>query len=349
MKSQRMTRHWTELSAYMDGQLPEKAAAHLEKRLSRDSALRAEYEDLLRTRKMLRSLPKRRVPRNFTLTPDMVRAPRRQRASFLVPALRISSSFAAVMLVLTFAAELMGGMPKLGTMAQESAPMPAMEMLAEEPAADMLMEEYAEETEEEPMILLWDEQPAPGIGGAQNLPADGLGGGLPSEEVPLAESMVEGEAMPMEETAPAAEAVEEPAAEAPMHAAETEEEIPMAMEAPAEEVPESVNAAPPATATAPPSGTERAVVEEEPPMEKALTDESHDGAVPDAAEDSVILGIPPEEEQGQIQPSEPPAPLPDPMPIERGGMSPRRWLQVGLGAFAVIAMLVSFLIPRKRR
>ena len=86
MRSQHVTRHWTELSAYIDGQLPANKAARLEKRLSRDSALRAEYEDLLRMRKMLRGLPRRRVPRNFTLTPDMVRAPRRQRKGFLVPA-----------------------------------------------------------------------------------------------------------------------------------------------------------------------------------------------------------------------------------------------------------------------
>ena len=127
-------------------------------------------------------------------------------------------------------------------------------------------------------------------------------------------------------------------------AAEIEEEAPEAMEM---EAPEAVNAAPPATATAAPLGTERAAVEEETPMEKALTDEAHDGEMPDTAEDSVILGIPPEEEQGQIQATEPPAPAP--IPVESGRMPARRWLQVGLGAFAVVAMLVSFLIPRKRR
>jgi hypothetical protein len=141
-----------------------------------------------------------------------------------------------------------------------------------------------------------------------------------------------------------------------MPAAEAEEEAPMAMEVPIEEAPagpaeepaEALNAVPLATATPAPAGTMRAEAEEEPPNEKALTDESHDGAMPDTAEDSVILGIPPEEEQGQIQPSEPPAPAPVTLPEETRGMSPRRWLQIGLGAFAVLAMLVSLLIPRKR-
>jgi hypothetical protein len=331
MKTQPTTRHWTELSAYMDGQLPPKVAARLEKRLSRDSKLHAEYEDLLRMRKMLRSLPPRRVPRNFTLTPDMVRAPRRHRRGFLVPALRISSSFAAFMLVLTFAADFMGNMTKLGTMAQESTPMPAMEMMLEEVPADMAVEEYTAEAEEEPMILLWDEQPEPGLGGGQ----------VPAEEAPMADTVAEGEAMPMEESAPAAEA--------PI-LAEAEEAPPaMAMEVPAEEAPEAVNAVPPATATAP-LGTERAIIEEEAPMEKAVTtDETHEEQALDTGEDSVILGIPPEEEQGQIQVIEPPTPVPDPIPVERGLMPVRRWLQIGLAVFAVVAMLISFLIPRKRR
>ena len=37
-----------------------------------------------------------------------------------------------------------------------------------------------------------------------------------------------------------------------------------------------------------------------------------------------------------------------PPPEQRGGMPARRWLQIGLGAFAVTAMLISFLIPRKK-
>lgn len=329
MKSQPITRRWTELSAYMDGQLPENKAARLEKRLSRDSELRAEYEDLQRTRKMLRGLPPRRVPRNFTLTPDMVRAPRRRRSGFLVPALRFSSSFAAFMLVLTFALDFMGSTLKMGTMAQDAAPAPAMEMMMEEAPAEMA-------ADEEPMILLWDEQPEPGL-------ASGIATG---EEAPMADAASEGEAlaeaMPMEEAAPAAEA--------PMPAAEAEEETVLAMEvpaAPAEEAP-AANAAQPVTPTAAPLGTERVAAEEEAPLEKAFTaDEAHDSETIDTAEDSIILGIPPEEEQGQIQITEPPTTAP--LLEQRGFMPARRWLQIGLGIFAIVAMLISFLIPRKRR
>jgi hypothetical protein len=329
MKSQRITRHWIELSAYMDGQLPANKAARLEKRLSADSALRAEYEDLLRTRRMLRGLPKRRVPRNFTLTPDMVRAPHRKIFNFLVPALRFSSSAAALMLALTFALEFMGGGPLMAKMAQDAAPAPAMEMM---------MEEAPAEAAEEPMILLWDEQPEPGLGGGIAPEVDGLGGGPQGEILEGDEAMAE--AMPMEESAPAAEV--------PMPAAEAEEEAPaaMAMEAPAEEAP-AANAVPQASPTAAPLGTERAAAEEEAPVEKTFADETHEAEAPDTGSaDSIILGIPPEEEQGQIQVTEPPIPAPLPEGQER--MPVRRWLQISLGAFAVVAMLISFLIPRKR-
>jgi len=328
MKSQKITRHWTELSAYIDGQLPANKAARLEKRLSSDSALRVEYQDLLRTRKMLRSLPKRRVPRNFTLTPDMVRAPRRRIFSFLVPMLRFSSSAAALMLALTFAFEFMGGAPLMAKMAQDAAPAPAMEMMMEAPPA---------EAAEEPMILLWGEQTGPGLGGGIAPEANGMGG-APQGEVPLADAAPELETMVMEEAAPAAEAL--PMAEAPMPSAaeEVERALPpdegeAAMEAPAANALSADTPAPMGTAVV----EAEAAPLEEAAAEKVYTEESAD---------SIILGIPPEDEQGQIQQTTPPmtAPLPEP----RGGIPARRWLQVGLGAFAIVAMLVSFLIPRKR-
>ncbi|MDX9864297.1 MAG: hypothetical protein RBT34_05760 [Anaerolineaceae bacterium] len=298
MKWKRTTRHWTELSAYLDGQLAPKKAARLQQRLSRDAALQAEYEDLLRTRAMLRSLPKRRVPRNFTLTPDMVRAPRRQKPGFFVPVLRFSSSAAALMLMLTFAFELIGGAPLMTQTAQDAAP--AMEMILENAPAETAADEG-------PMILVWGKQTVPGLGGEMATEMEGLGGG-PQGDIPLADAAPEMETMVMEEAAPAI-------AEAPMPAA-AEEEIARAM---------------------PSDEAEGAPLEEAAVAEKAYTAGS---------EDAVILGIPPEEEQGQIQQTAPP--IPAPLPERREGMPSLRWLQVGLGTFALGAMLVSFLIPRKR-
>ncbi len=213
---------------------------------------------------MLRGLPKRRVPRNFTLTPDMVRAPRRRIFSFLVPTLRFSSSAAALMLALTFALEFMGGGPLMAKMAQDAAPAPAMEMM---------MEEAPAEAAEEPMILLWDEQPEPGLGGGIAPEADGLGGG-PQGEIPLQRTKPELETMVMEEAAPAAEACLWPK---PLPSAEEEATAAMPrMEGEAAEEAPAANAVPQLTHRAP-MGTERAALNRSAPLEKTFADrKSHE-------------------------------------------------------------------------
>lgn len=61
------------LSSYLDGQLKPSDSARLESRLSSDPNLRAVLEDLRATRGLLRQLPMRKAPRDFRLTPKMVR------------------------------------------------------------------------------------------------------------------------------------------------------------------------------------------------------------------------------------------------------------------------------------
>src|SRR5215211_7013508 len=60
------------LSSYLDGQLRPSDSARLEARLSADPHLRAVLDDLRAARGLLRQLPMRKAPRNFTLTPKMV-------------------------------------------------------------------------------------------------------------------------------------------------------------------------------------------------------------------------------------------------------------------------------------
>lgn len=60
------------LSSYLDGQLKPSDSARLEGRLSSDPDLRAVLDDLRSARGLLRQLPMRKAPRNFTLTPKMV-------------------------------------------------------------------------------------------------------------------------------------------------------------------------------------------------------------------------------------------------------------------------------------
>jgi anti-sigma factor RsiW len=84
------------LSSYLDGQLKPSEAARLEARISTDRDLRAVLEDLRSTRTLLRQLPMRKAPRNFTLTPKMVgKNPPLPRA---YPAFRFVSALASLLL-----------------------------------------------------------------------------------------------------------------------------------------------------------------------------------------------------------------------------------------------------------
>jgi hypothetical protein len=61
-----------QLSSFLDNRLNDLDHSRLETRLRHDPALRQELDELRRTRLLLRSLPKRKAPRNFTLTPRIV-------------------------------------------------------------------------------------------------------------------------------------------------------------------------------------------------------------------------------------------------------------------------------------
>jgi anti-sigma factor RsiW len=89
-----------QLSAYLDGQLSPQEAARLESRLARDPQLRAVMDELAQSRALLRQLPARRAPRNFTLTAAMagVRPPLPRP----YPTLRWASLLATLLLIFTF-------------------------------------------------------------------------------------------------------------------------------------------------------------------------------------------------------------------------------------------------------
>lgn len=59
------------LNAYLDGELDATQRQRLESRLSSDSELKSILGELREARVVLRRLPQRRAPRNFTLTPKM--------------------------------------------------------------------------------------------------------------------------------------------------------------------------------------------------------------------------------------------------------------------------------------
>jgi hypothetical protein len=93
------------LSAYLDGQLKPSEAARLESRLQTDPQLASILQDLRQTRSLLRRLPQRRAPRNFTLTPKMVgQKPPLPRT---YPVFRFATVLATLLLFFTFATNFM--------------------------------------------------------------------------------------------------------------------------------------------------------------------------------------------------------------------------------------------------
>ena len=88
------------LSAYLDGELNPSDSARLESRLKNDAALVSVLDDLRAARTFLRKLPKRRAPRNFTLTRKMVGLNPPLPRSY--PAFRFVTAVATLLFFFTF-------------------------------------------------------------------------------------------------------------------------------------------------------------------------------------------------------------------------------------------------------
>lgn len=109
-----------QLSSYLDGRLGPSESARLESRLSSDLELASAFNDLRAARGILRKLPSRKAPRNFTLTRQMVglKPPLPRSYSFF----RFSTTFATVLLMITFAANALTQIPRMTSGAAASAP-----------------------------------------------------------------------------------------------------------------------------------------------------------------------------------------------------------------------------------
>ena len=109
------------LSSYLDGQLSPSDSARLESRISSDLELASALDDLRAARNILRKLPARKAPRNFTLTRKMVGLKPPLPRSYSI--FRFSTALASFLLVLTFAANSI--LPRISFGA--AAPMAAQE------------------------------------------------------------------------------------------------------------------------------------------------------------------------------------------------------------------------------
>ncbi len=94
------------LSSYLDGQLSSADGARLEARLRTDPEMRSVLQDLRGARSLLRQLPMRKAPRNFTLTPKMVgKNPPLPRS---YPVFKFTAALASIMLFFTYALNILG-------------------------------------------------------------------------------------------------------------------------------------------------------------------------------------------------------------------------------------------------
>ncbi len=144
------------LSDYLDGRLSEREKAAFEKLLKGNQTLRETLIDMRRARAVLRRAPRYRLPRNFTLTPEMVKSIHKPAACLWLPLMRFASATAVFLLAAVFILEgLPGGVPALrvAEMLDETAP------AALEYSADSAF------IPDSPPVILW------------NAPAEGRGGG----------------------------------------------------------------------------------------------------------------------------------------------------------------------------
>jgi len=137
------------LSAYMDGMLSPRERSKVEKQLEARVEFRTALYELQQTRKAMRSLPRKRVPRNFLITPAMVQP---RRAPFAVGALRFSSAMAAIAAVILTLFQLLPSF--------QMAAAPAPELYAESTSVAAL-QSPAEAMDSAPPIIQWG-APTPG-------------------------------------------------------------------------------------------------------------------------------------------------------------------------------------------
>jgi len=151
MKKQLSTRDLKLISGYLDGQLNARQRARLEARLDKKPELGVALSELRHTRKLLRSVPRMRVPRNFTVTPEMVRARRRAEAQ-PYPMFRLASAIASLFLVAVVVGDLLVGSPRLASVSVREVPVSgAVEQQVEEIAPQ---EEMVAAPAAEPEIML---------------------------------------------------------------------------------------------------------------------------------------------------------------------------------------------------
>ncbi len=233
------------LSAFIDGALSPREAEHLQKQLTANPTLRAEYDELHRTVQLLRSAPAVRLPRFFTLDPAVYGKVKPRRV-YAYPVLRAATAVATVLMIVLFAGDMfLGvGLPAAPEVVSMATLAPAAEMvdieqmnraaepelLIEVPAAQAVPEESAkaliEVTREVELVV---EATVEGLA-AQPTPMP-----TATSEPVVAESDMAATISPEEPLAGASAGEPAEAQEESPTPLATDEPAPLAMQAPAEE------------------------------------------------------------------------------------------------------------------
>jgi len=217
-------REWLLLSAYLDGELSKREIRQVKELLQSNPSSRMALEGLRRTRQVLHFMPQRKTPRNFTLTPEMIR---KTGLSPLNIVFSYASALAGFLLVTVVAFDLFAGY-RLQPVMQAA---PDSQALAQE-AGQVVVQA-------QPPIIYWGpaypQSGAFGLGGGGEDMRAGLGGGIGggSEEPAVIEPAPLLEAPVMQENEASPEELESPLAAPPQEQAEAAQ----ALEPSAESIP----------------------------------------------------------------------------------------------------------------
>lgn len=134
------------LHAYIDNALSPSERADFEARLAHDVELRAQVNSIQRMQQLMAAVPRRRVPRNFTLDPAEYGRPARQPLLQAQPALRLATAVTAIVFVIVLALDWTG--PGMMQTAVFEADMVAQEEVAvRERSVEVITETITEEME----------------------------------------------------------------------------------------------------------------------------------------------------------------------------------------------------------
>lgn len=310
------------LNAYLDDALSPKERQQFEQRLAGDADLRQAVEQRQALQMQMRQMPRRRVPRNFTLDPAVYGRPQRQPLFQFYPAMRAAAVLTAFFFILAISADLF--LPSQGGMAEMSSAPQDVAMMADE-----VPEEYAAETAVAAPMAAQAVEVTRAV--TETVVEEGeavMAEAAPMLEAPAEEAMAETADFAEEEAVPAAEL---PQPQAEDTAANDAVEIAGGAEQELAATAPLPTPTPAATLTASAVDPTKSTLPR--PEAETVTSERAMTAVP---------ALPTEAFGGAIEATAVPLPQSKQAPI-----SGLRWLQIGLGVLLVVLGTAVFYVRRQ--